>query len=66
MTYAAGATNAQNPNLPVSQVSEWDKTFPQSNKVAHKKVTFKNRYGITGGRFVFAEKTRWQTACDCD
>ena len=44
MTYAAGATN---PNLPVSQVSEWDKTFPQSNKVEHKKVTFKNRYGIT-------------------
>ena len=26
---------------------EWDKTFPQSNKVEHKKVTFKNRYGIT-------------------
>lgn len=44
MTYAAGATN---PNLPVSQVREWDKTFPQSNKVEHKKVTFKNRYGIT-------------------
>ena len=28
-------------------VSEWDKTFPQSEKVAHKKVTFVNRYGIT-------------------
>ena len=41
------AQNATNPNLPVSQVSEWDKTFPQSNKVEHKKVTFKNRYGIT-------------------
>ena len=25
---------------------EWDKTFPQSDKVDHKKVTFKNRYGI--------------------
>lgn len=25
----------------------WDKTFPQSNKVSHKKVTFYNRYGIT-------------------
>lgn len=25
----------------------WDKTFPQSNKVEHKKVSFKNRYGIT-------------------
>ncbi|MBQ8079725.1 MAG: alpha/beta hydrolase [Oscillospiraceae bacterium] len=26
---------------------EWDKTFPQSDKVDHQKVTFHNRYGIT-------------------
>lgn len=26
---------------------EWDKTFPQSAKVDHRKVTFHNRYGIT-------------------
>ena len=26
---------------------EWDKVFPQSDKVDHKKVTFHNRYGIT-------------------
>ncbi|MDE6451831.1 MAG: alpha/beta hydrolase, partial [Odoribacter sp.] len=26
---------------------EWDKTFPQSDKVNHRKVTFRNRYGIT-------------------
>ena len=26
---------------------EWDKTFPQSDKVDHRKVTFHNRYGIT-------------------
>ena len=26
---------------------EWDKTFPQSDKVEHSKVTFTNRYGIT-------------------
>lgn len=25
----------------------WDKTFPKSEKVQHKKVTFHNRYGIT-------------------
>ena len=25
----------------------WDKTFPQSDKVTHRKVTFYNRYGIT-------------------
>lgn len=26
---------------------EWDKTFPKSDKVGHRKVTFHNRYGIT-------------------
>ena len=26
--------------------TEWDKTFPKSDKVDHKKVTFHNRYGI--------------------
>lgn len=26
---------------------EWDKTFPKSEQVNHKKVTFTNRYGIT-------------------
>jgi len=28
-------------------VQEWDKTFAQSDKVDHSKVTFVNRYGIT-------------------
>ena len=28
-------------------VESWDKTFPKSDKVDHKKVTFVNRYGIT-------------------
>lgn len=27
--------------------NEWDKTFPKSEKVNHRKVTFINRYGIT-------------------
>lgn len=26
---------------------EWDKTFPKSERVNHRKVTFRNRYGIT-------------------
>ena len=26
---------------------KWDKVFPQSDKVEHKKITFHNRYGIT-------------------
>lgn len=29
-----------------SLVQEWDKVFPQSDKVHHMKVTFRNRYGI--------------------
>ena len=28
-------------------VQEWDKVFPQSDRVNHKKVTFKNHFGIT-------------------
>ena len=28
-------------------IQEWDKTFPQSDKVNHSKITFHNRYGIT-------------------
>ena len=31
----------------VTLSDKWDKTFPRSDKVDHKKVTFKNRYGIT-------------------
>ena len=44
---ASASQHAQNPTLPVSMVSEWDKIFPQSNQVEHRKVSFKNRYGIT-------------------
>lgn len=28
-------------------ITEWDKTFPKSDKVDHEKVTFRNRFGIT-------------------
>ena len=36
--------NRMNTTLQLTQ--EWDKTFPKSDKVDHKKVTFHNRYGI--------------------
>ena len=47
--------NSDNLNLdksvaPTEQLTlteEWDKVFPKSEKVDHKKVTFVNRYGIT-------------------
>lgn len=34
-------------NQTLTLTNEWDKTFPQSEKVNHSKVTFHNRYGIT-------------------
>ena len=37
---------------------EWDKTFPQSVKVDHLKVTFKNRYGITLAADLYLPKNR--------
>ncbi len=36
---------------------EWDKTFPQSEKVNHRKVTFVNRYGITLAADLYEPKT---------
>ena len=35
---------------------EWDKTFPKSDKVNHRKVTFVNRYGITLAADQYAPK----------
>lgn len=32
---------------PLVLTDEWDKTFPKSEKVNHRKVTFHNRFGIT-------------------
>lgn len=34
-------------NNVLNLTAEWDKIFPQSDKVEHRKVTFVNRYGIT-------------------
>ena len=34
-------------NEKLNLVQEWDKTFPKSEKVNHRKVTFNNRFGIT-------------------
>ena len=37
---------------------EWDKTFPESEKVDHCKVTFPNRYGITLAADLYIPKQR--------
>ncbi len=50
-----GATNRSTSNNQVKNnkmeklelTKEWDKVFPESDKVNHSKVTFRNRYGIT-------------------
>ncbi len=39
------ASTIQLENLKLEK--NWDKVFPQSNKVNHQKITFVNRYGIT-------------------
>lgn len=54
-TSAAGASNRiieddliNDKNMEKLELTqEWDKVFPQSDKVDHSKVTFRNRYGIT-------------------
>lgn len=38
--------NMDNQKQELELTQEWDKVFPQSENVDHKKVTFRNRYGI--------------------
>ena len=42
----------ENPEM----TNEWDKVFPRSDNVIHRKVTFKNRYGITLAADMYAPK----------
>lgn len=49
LTGCTSGKNNQKTNEPMKTLNltqEWDKKFPQSNKVNHRKVTFKNRYGL--------------------
>lgn len=46
-------------NLHLTQ--EWDKVFPKSDKVDHRKITFHNRYGITLAADLYAPR---QAACN--
>ena len=40
-------TNTDAKKEDIVLTDEWDKTFPKSEKVNHRKVTFNNRFGIT-------------------
>lgn len=59
----ASAQNQKNMTGSKIQIAElklaqdWDKTFPQSSKVNHRKVTFVNRYGITLAADLYEPKT---------
>lgn len=44
------------PTQELSLTQEWDKVFPKSDNVNHKKVTFVNRYGITLAADMFIPK----------
>ena len=47
MASTPSATVIEVPAQTIQITQEWDKVFPKSNLVEHRKVTFKNRYGIT-------------------
>lgn len=45
-------------NETLELVMQWDKTFPKSDAVTHRKVTFHNRYGISLAADLYAPKTQ--------
>lgn len=64
-TLTVGQTRSEQPDANSEQAArstadklKWDKTFPQSDKVTHQKVTFKNRYGITLTADLYQPKDR--------
>ncbi|RRN05876.1 alpha/beta hydrolase [Bibersteinia trehalosi] len=50
------ATVIEVPAQTIQLTQTWDKVFPKSDKVEHRKVTFKNRFGITLAADVYMPK----------
>lgn len=44
---SSGAQQEKTMETTLTLTKEWDKIFPLSDQVDHRKVTFKNRYGVT-------------------
>ncbi len=44
------------PAAPLRLTEAWDKTFPKSDRVRHRKVTFRNRFGVTLAADLYAPK----------
>ena len=55
---AAGSLGQTAQSQTQAAASTWDKTFPRSEKVDHRKVTFKNRYGFTLSGDLYLPKAR--------
>ncbi|WP_292055791.1 alpha/beta hydrolase [Brevundimonas sp. UBA5936] len=51
-------SDAKASTMETQTTSGWDKVFPQSDKVDHQKVMFKNRYGITLAGDLYLPKVR--------
>lgn len=56
--HAAAATPQPSSSTRMALTTRWDKTFLQSNQVAHRKVTFRNRFGITLAADLYQPKNR--------
>lgn len=56
-TALAGAISTAAATRAADQLA-WDKTFPKSEKVEHRKVSFKNRYGIALSADLYQPKNR--------
>ena len=50
--------NIEGMNTTLTLTQEWDKVFPLSDKVNHKKVTFKTQYGLTLAADLYTPKNR--------
>ena len=48
--------NKENMNSTLTLTQEWDKVFPLSEKVAHRKVTFETQYGLTLAADLYSPK----------
>ncbi|EYC52078.1 membrane protein [Hylemonella gracilis str. Niagara R] len=56
LSVGAAATGQAHAQSRIQLGDKWDKTFPKSARVDHKKVAFKNRYGITLAADVYQPK----------
>lgn len=59
LTFAA--CNKQNDKMVNDQMNKWDKVFPLSEKVNHKKVSFQTQYGFTLVADLYTPKTNDQS-----